>query len=100
MWKGDQQGDLEFKASVNNMVCSRGFPCVSERLSERAAAPSFLAHLLGNLSRILLFSDGLMSHLLDSFTQTPFGMEGSVFNFKPLDLSDGSHFYVSNGNSC
>lgn len=29
MWKGDQQGDLEFKASVNNMACSRGFPCVS-----------------------------------------------------------------------
>lgn len=33
MWKGDQQGDLEFKASVNNLACSHVFLRGQQRLS-------------------------------------------------------------------
>lgn len=53
----------------------------------------------GKSLRILLFSDGFTASSV-GLTQTPFGMDGAVFNFMPLDLSDGSHFDVSNGNSC
>ncbi len=100
MWKGDQQGDLEFKASVNNMACSCGFPCGFREAFWEGSSALVSCPPLGKSFSYLAVSDGFMYHLLDSFTQTPFGMEGSVFNFKPLDLSDGSYFYVSNGNSC
>lgn len=33
MWKGDQQGDLEFEASVNNLACSHVFLRGQQRLS-------------------------------------------------------------------
>lgn len=93
--KGDQQGDLEFKASVNNLACSlvsqRGFLGAQRRLSFFATSWEIFAHLA--VFRWLYASSvGL--------TQTPFGIEGAVFNFMPLDLSDGSHFYVNDGNSC